>query len=147
MLARRYAQVLRCWTRREIVHAGGTRAMYRGVSAQFAGCGPAHALYFSTYEGGKHLLTGGKNGNFPVEHAAAGAAATVCHDGLMTPFDVVKQRMQLGTRNFSGFVSCMRAIHAEEGASVFFASLQTTVRLLRHFHVSCVRAPSTSVLS
>ena len=56
---------------------GGFRAMFRGVSAQFSGCGPAHAAYFSAYEGMKHTFIAGRTGHHPMAHAGAGALATV----------------------------------------------------------------------
>jgi solute carrier family 25 iron transporter 28/37 len=116
------------------VSVGGPSAMFRGVSAQFTGCGPAHALYFGAYEGIKQLLVAGRSSghlSLPLAHATAGAVATVCHDGLMTPFDVVKQRMQLGdgSGNHRNFVTCMRSIHRAEGTAAFFVSFRTTVRV------------------
>lgn len=107
--------------------------MFRGVSAQFSGCGPAHAAYFSCYEGMKHALIAGRTGHHPAAHAAAGGFATLAHDGLMIPFDVVKQRMQLDARDAKGrryrhFVQCARGVYRTEGVSAFFLSLPTTVR-------------------
>lgn len=106
--------------------------MFRGVSAQFSGCGPAHAAYFSCYEGMKHTLIAGRAGHHPAAHAGAGALATLAHDGLMTPFDVVKQRMQLDAADATGqrykhFVQCARHVYRSEGAGAFFLSLRTTV--------------------
>lgn len=107
--------------------------MFRGVSAQFSGCGPAHAAYFSAYEGMKHTFVAGRPGHHPMAHAGAGALATVVHDGLMTPFDVVKQRMQMGAVDAQGqrykhFVECAKAVHRTEGSGAFFLSFRTTVR-------------------
>ena len=89
-------------------------------------------MYFSAYEGVKHVLIDGRSGNLPMAHAAAGAVATVGHDGFMTPFDVVKQRMQLGVHGgqHRHFVACMQAIHRKEGTTAFFASFRTTVRFV-----------------
>lgn len=51
--------------------------------------GPAHAVYFATYEGVKHRLMGqgDKNAHHPLIWAAAGASATIASDALMNPFD------------------------------------------------------------
>lgn len=59
---------------------------------------PSHAIYFACYEKCKTL--------FGFEHAAgtdnilatgaAGACATIAADAIMTPFDVIKQRLQIG---------------------------------------------------
>lgn len=56
---------------------------------------PAHALYFAAYEAAKKALGGSKEGHHPFAVAAAGVFATVTSDACMTPFDVVKQRLQV----------------------------------------------------
>ena len=58
-------------------------------------CRPAHALYFATYELSKDRLGGNRPGHQPLATAAAGSLATVVNDGIMTPADVVKQRLQV----------------------------------------------------
>jgi len=55
---------------------------------------PAHALYFAAYEAAKEALGGGGEGHHPFAVAAAGVFATITSDACMTPFDVVKQRLQ-----------------------------------------------------
>jgi solute carrier family 25 (mitochondrial iron transporter), member 28/37 len=47
------------------------------------------------------------------------------HDLVMTPFDVVKQRMQLGMG--TGMISCFQSIFAREGIRAFYLSLPTTL--------------------
>jgi len=59
----------------------------------------------------------------------AGAAvtlATVAHDLIMTPMDVIKQRLQLGHHE-NQLASAFRAIMAEQGARAFFVSLPLTL--------------------
>ena len=56
---------------------------------------PAHALYFATYEISKETFGGNLPGHHPLASAAAGTIATVANDGVMTPADVVKQRLQV----------------------------------------------------
>ena len=56
---------------------------------------PAHALYFAAYEAAKKALGGSKEGHHPFAVAAAGVFATLTSDACMTPFDVVKQRLQV----------------------------------------------------
>lgn len=58
-------------------------------------CRPAHALYFATYELSKDRLGGNLPGHHPVLTGTAGALATVVNDGVMTPADVIKQRLQV----------------------------------------------------
>ena len=109
------AQALRAVLRRE-----GVRGLYGGVWAVSlgAGCGPvltararsplvcsshaaalpcrpAHALYFAAYEAAKEALGGSREGHHPFAVAAAGVFATLTSDACMTPFDVVKQRLQV----------------------------------------------------
>lgn len=62
-------------------------------------CSPSHALYFASYEAAKQLYGGNEGGgaeHHPLATAAAGATATLVNDGCMNPWDVLKQRMQVG---------------------------------------------------
>ena len=61
---------------------------------------PAHALYFATYEISKESFGGNLPGHHPLASAAAGTIATVVNDGVMTPADVVKQRLQVSCMTF-----------------------------------------------
>lgn len=54
-----------------------------------------HAIYFATYEMSKEMLGGNKPGHHPIASASAASIATIISDGLMTPVDVVKQRLQV----------------------------------------------------
>lgn len=81
---------------KRIVKKSGVLRLWRGVSAMFAGCIPAHAAYFSLFESMKVAVGADKPGHYPLRAALCGASATLVHDLMMTPFDVVKQRMQLG---------------------------------------------------
>lgn len=66
----------------------GAMAMWRGVNSVILGAGPAHAVYFGTYELAKEGFGGNEgDGNHPLAHAAAGACATIASDALMNPFD------------------------------------------------------------
>lgn len=55
-------------------------------------------------------------GHHPAGAAVAGAAATVFHDAIMTPMDVVKQRLQLGYHK--GMLDCIMTIRRTEGTQV-----------------------------
>lgn len=86
----------------------GAYALWRGVSSVVLGAGPAHAVYFSVFEATKTMLvnrlTDSNSTKFvtdethPLFASGAGIAATVASDALMTPFDVLKQRMQVGEK-------------------------------------------------
>lgn len=92
-------------------------------------CRPAHALYFATYELAKQRLGGNDPGHHPVATAVAGSIATIVNDGVMTPSDVVKQRLQVANSPYRGMMDCILRVSREEGLSAFFRSYKTTVRL------------------
>jgi hypothetical protein len=64
--------------------AAGIAGLYRGVAAVGIGAGPAHAVYFATYEYAKDAFGGGKPGHHPLAHAAAGICATILGKGRIT---------------------------------------------------------------
>jgi solute carrier family 25 (mitochondrial iron transporter), member 28/37 len=73
----------------KIVRNEGILRLWRGVSAMFIACIPAHAAYFSVYEGmKKYLITdnGSDAEHQPMRAALCGATASVSHDMFMTPF-------------------------------------------------------------
>ena len=69
-----------------MIRSEGRFSPYRGVWTMVAGAGPAHALYFASYERLKVILSpaGSANSN-PLAQSAAACVATVLHDGVMTP--------------------------------------------------------------
>lgn len=125
----------------KITSSEGAYALWRGVSSVVLGAGPAHAVYFSVFEASKTLLcnklldTNNSNkivtdANHPLIASCAGIAATIASDALMTPFDVLKQRMQAGksieTNSKRLFVTAKEIIK-HEGPSAFFISYPTTL--------------------
>lgn len=118
----------------------GAYALWRGVSSVVMGAGPAHAVYFSVFEATKTMLVNRVNGtssaklvtdeSHPLIASGAGIAATVASDALMTPFDVLKQRMQVAqdARSLSNkLVHTALHMYKTEGASAFFISYPTTL--------------------
>lgn len=103
----------------------GFGRLWRGAPAMAVACIPSHAAYFSVYEQAKKKFRVNEPGHHPLGAAAAGALATVLHDGVITPMDVVKQRLQLGY--YSGVRDCIKSIIREEGFSALFRSYPTTV--------------------
>lgn len=141
-----YSGVINAFHR--ISSAEGAVALWRGVTSVIIGAGPAHAIYFCTYEQAKKALLnfGGRNNltvssndtqsNIRVDntyshlaHAAAGALATIANDGLMTPFDVVKQQMQVHNSQFKSVISCAKHIFHTEGIRGFYVSYPTTLMM------------------
>lgn len=108
-------------------HREGIRGLYKGVTAVALGAGPSHALYFASYEAAKQLYGGNQPGHQPVATAAAGVTATVVNDACMTPWDVVKQRMQVSHSPYGGILQCVRDTYRAEGARAFFKSFWTTL--------------------
>uniref|UniRef100_A0A8D9AN98 Mitoferrin n=1 Tax=Cacopsylla melanoneura TaxID=428564 RepID=A0A8D9AN98_9HEMI len=80
---------------RGMVAQEGVMRPLRGVNAVILGAAPAHALYFSCYEFLKENFTNKTLINNNVGYGLAGGIATMLHDGIMTPADVVKQRLQM----------------------------------------------------
>ena len=107
----------------------GIGRLWRGVMSVVVGAGPAHAVYFGTYEQCKVLF-----GSSSISHSAAGACATIAADALMNPFDVVKQRMQLYGSEHKSVFQCISRVYSTEGLSAFYVSYPTTLLLNIPFH-------------
>ncbi|OAJ36469.1 hypothetical protein, variant [Batrachochytrium dendrobatidis JEL423] len=107
----------------------GFGALWRGMSSVVLGAGPSHALYFSVYEHFKGIFhTWDNTTHQHMSHAAAGVMATIAHDGFATPFDVIKQRMQMSPVNTGLFASGMNVFRTE-GIGAFFVSYPTTLMM------------------
>jgi len=110
---------------REIAREQGGLGFMRGCSAIATGCIPAHIALFSSYELSKQQLLSGVGEHEPLRAAACGAAANICHDAILTPMDLVKQRMQLGQYNSIG--DCLTTVLRSEGIGAFYRSMSTTL--------------------
>ncbi|KAI3629337.1 hypothetical protein MIR68_012644 [Amoeboaphelidium protococcarum] len=84
----------------------GFSALWKGLPMMILGAGPSHALYFATYEESKRYLKfdAQDQSNAVWKAALSGAAATLASDAFMNPFDVIKQRMQIG---YASLVTCV----------------------------------------
>lgn len=102
----------------------------RGIGVTVAGAGPAHALYFAAYERLKvdFTSTGSAHHNYLAQGAAA-SAATVLHDGIMTPAEVVKQRLQMYNSPFRSMTECAIKVYQTEGFSAFYRSYGTQLAM------------------
>jgi solute carrier family 25 iron transporter 28/37 len=110
-----------------IMRREGASGLYRGIGAMGLGAGPAHAVYFAVYEAAKSKLGGNRKGHHPFAHGLAGALATVASDAVITPMDVVKQRLQLRDSPYRGVVDSVQRIFKEEGVRAFYRSYPTTL--------------------
>jgi len=107
----------------------GARALWRGVASVIAGAGPAHAVYFGTYEVVKEWAGGNRSGHQFAAVALAGASATIASDALMNPFDVIKQRMQMHGSEFRSGITAAKTILRTEGLGAFYISYPTTLTM------------------
>lgn len=105
----------------DLIRKEGLLRLWRGVSAMFAGCIPAHASFFATYEFTKKLFGLDLPGHHPIAAMASGAISSLSHDAFMTPFDVVKQRMQLGY--YHDVFHCVKQVVKNEGILAFYIGL------------------------
>lgn len=60
-----------------------------------------------------------------------GATATIVNDACMTPWDVIKQRMQISHSPFKNILDCATTTWRAEGLRAFYRSYWTTVRMIR----------------
>ncbi|KAI4134282.1 MAG: hypothetical protein LQ347_001665 [Umbilicaria vellea] len=103
-----------------ITRMEGIGSMWRGVTSVILGAGPAHAVYFATYEAVKQ----GMGGNVGNEHHPLAA--------------VVKQRMQVhGSKAMYKSISqCAKTVYRSEGLAAFYVSYPTTL---------CMTVPFTAL--
>ncbi|KAH6844899.1 mitochondrial carrier domain-containing protein [Chaetomium sp. MPI-CAGE-AT-0009] len=110
----------------------GVLSLWRGMSSVIVGAGPAHAVYFATYEAVKHVMGGNQAGvHHPLAAATSGACATIASDALMNPFDVIKQRMQIqnSAKMYRSMLDCAKYVYRQEGLAAFYVSYPTTLSM------------------
>ncbi|KJX95050.1 mitochondrial rna-splicing protein mrs3 [Zymoseptoria brevis] len=107
----------------------GYMSLWRGLSSVVVGAGPAHAVYFATYEVVKQAMGGNASGHHPVAAASSGACATIASDAFMNPFDVIKQRMQMHGSTYTSLVDCATKVFRSEGLRAFYVSYPTTLTM------------------
>ncbi|XP_055374980.1 mitoferrin [Condylostylus longicornis] len=96
----------------------------RGVTAVVAGAGPAHAFYFATYEFTKESMTKFTTNNH-FNYIFSAVTATLIHDGISNPTEVIKQRMQMYNSPYKSVIQCMRGVYKNEGIKAFYRSYTT----------------------
>ncbi|XP_018910492.1 mitoferrin-2 isoform X2 [Bemisia tabaci] len=101
----------------------------KGIGVVVMGAGPAHAIYFSCYEAIKDNLTSRHFMNDAFSYGAAGCVSTVIHDGVMTPTDVVKQRLQMFNSPYKSIVDCIQRTYQTEGVKAFYRSYTTQLMM------------------
>uniref|UniRef100_A0A2H1WU72 SFRICE_024055 n=1 Tax=Spodoptera frugiperda TaxID=7108 RepID=A0A2H1WU72_SPOFR len=102
----------------------------RGMSAVVMGAGPAHACFFATYEYCKHSLAQlTRHRHDHITHGLSGCIASLVHDAVSNPAEVVKQRMQMLHSPYRGVWECARHVYRSEGARAFYRSYGTQVAM------------------
>ncbi|KAK6177949.1 hypothetical protein SNE40_012807 [Patella caerulea] len=119
----------------QIVRHEGMKNTLRGINSVVSGAGPAHAMYFACYEKLKKTFSSNKHSNH-LAHGAAGCVATVLHDIVMNPADVVKQRMQMFGSPYKTCLDCARTTVKQEGIGAFYRSF--TTQLTMNIPFQCV---------
>nr|AAF73387.1 unknown [Drosophila melanogaster] len=112
-------------TLRTMITREGLLRPIRGASAVVLGAGPTHSLYFAAYEMTKELtakFTSVRNLNYVI----SGAVATLIHDAISSPTDVIKTAYaDCTTRPTHPVVSCVRDIYKREGFKAFYRAYGT----------------------
>nr|XP_033803769.1 mitoferrin-1 isoform X2 [Geotrypetes seraphini] len=116
---------------KRIVHTEGFWRPLRGINVTMLGAGPAHALYFACYEKLKRNLSDiiRHGGNSHIANGVAGSVATLLHDAVMNPAEVVKQRMQMYNSPYKSVLDCMRTVSRTEGLGAFYRSYTTQLTM------------------
>ncbi|KAG7217700.1 hypothetical protein INR49_021222, partial [Caranx melampygus] len=135
---------------RQIVRTEGVWRPIRGVNVLAVGAGPAHALYFACYEKIKFSLSDAihpgttatsptvrhpntstvrATGEQPAGAGVAGCMATVLHDAIMNPAEVVKQRMQMFNSPYRSVLDCVGSLLRREGPAAFYRSYTTQLTM------------------
>ncbi|XP_077942917.1 mitoferrin-1 isoform X2 [Gasterosteus aculeatus] len=116
---------------KRIIQTEGMLRPLRGLNITMIGAGPAHALYFACYERVKHSLSDviQSGGNSHLANGVAGSVATVLHDAIMNPAEVVKQRMQMYNSPYRGLWDCLQTVTRNEGFGAFYRSYSTQLTM------------------
>ncbi|KAG5280584.1 hypothetical protein AALO_G00061780 [Alosa alosa] len=114
-----------------IVRTEGIMRPLRGLNITVLGAGPAHALYFACYERVKRTLSDviQNGGNSHIANGVAGSLATVLHDAVMNPAEVIKQRMQMFNSPYRGLWDCVVTVTQREGVAAFYRSYSTQLTM------------------
>ncbi|NXI65382.1 MFRN1 protein, partial [Anseranas semipalmata] len=116
---------------KKIVLTEGFWRPLRGINVTMLGAGPAHAMYFACYEKMKKTLsdTIQHGGNSHLANGIAGSVATLLHDAVMNPAEVVKQRMQMFNSPYKSVLQCVRTVQKTEGFGAFYRSYTTQLTM------------------
>jgi len=112
-----------------IVKKEGFYRLYKGCSAIVIAAIPSHSFYFGLYETMRQMLDVSRDHYEPIKIMMAAIVATMGHDLIVTPVDVIKQRMQLKGSNFNNPIEAAMFVCKHSGYSAFIRSYPTTILL------------------
>ncbi|XP_077047768.1 mitoferrin-1 isoform X3 [Agelaius phoeniceus] len=70
-----------------------------------------------------------RGGNSHLANGIAGSVATLLHDAVMNPAEVVKQRLQMFNSPYTSVLGCVRTVHRTEGLGAFYRSYTTQLTM------------------
>lgn len=121
----------------KIVKTEGVLRPVRGMGVVAFGAGPAHALYFSCYEFMKNNFSGSERpGENSLVNGVAACFATLLHDAVMVPSDVIKQRLQMYNSPYKNATHCIIKTTQKEGLRAFYRSYFTQLNMNIPFQVT-----------
>ncbi|XP_055627266.1 mitoferrin [Toxorhynchites rutilus septentrionalis] len=126
-------------TMRDMVRTEGLMRPFRGVGAVVAGAGPAHAFYFGAYEYSKEAI-GRISDQHQINYMVSAALATLLHDAISNPADVVKQRLQMYNSPYRSILHCAQVVYQTEGLRAFYRSYST--QLVMNIPYSAIQFPT-----
>lgn len=107
---------------REMIKTEGAFRPMRGVGIIAATAGPAHGVYFASYEFVKYRILNYSEGSLTSAASAAGTVATVLHDLIVNPAEVIKQRLQVEGSPYKTIRECAVKVYQNEGFYAFYKS-------------------------
>eukprot|EP01120_Amphizonella_sp_Union-15-10_P014423 TRINITY_DN6981_c0_g1_i1.p1 TRINITY_DN6981_c0_g1~~TRINITY_DN6981_c0_g1_i1.p1 ORF type:complete len:307 (-),score=45.61 TRINITY_DN6981_c0_g1_i1:95-1015(-) len=120
-------------TAKQLYTKRGFLGLFRGLSAVALGAGPAHAIYFASYEFFKYQTGGGESHRTQFYQTTAqglsGICSTLLSEAIHTPMDTIKQKRQLGLKNYSGTLDCIITVIRTEGSRALYASYTTSLMM------------------
>lgn len=116
-------------TFKNMVQQEGLGRPFRGIGVVVAGAGPAHAFYFATYEYSKETLSKLYPQNNQLTYICSAVFATLIHDAISNPAEVVKQRLQMYNSPYKTVLQCAGGVYKLEGMRAFYRSYGTQLMM------------------
>jgi len=118
-------------TASHLVHAEGTRGLFRGFGAHFVADSVGRGVYMMVYESLKRSLVGQPSDSVPyARRLVAGAGAGMSSWLVIYPADVVRSRLFAlgpGLGKSMDVAECVRHVYREHGFRGFFKGLSLTM--------------------